>query len=46
MPPAVDGPRQVLNEALAAFEKIKVQAVESEQAGTVGQEASRLIAVQ
>ena len=46
VPPAVDGPRQVLNEALAAFEKIKVQAVESEQAGTVGQEASRLIAVQ
>ncbi len=46
VPPTVDGPREVLNEALAAFEEINVQSVESELAGTVGQEASRLIAVQ
>lgn len=46
VPPTVDGPRQVLNEALAAFETIKVKAVESERAGAVGQEASRLVKVQ
>ncbi len=46
VPPTVDGPREVLDEALAAFGEIEVRSVESEQAGTVGQEASRLIAVQ
>lgn len=44
VPPAFDGSRDALTEALAAFKKIDVQPVEYEQAESIGQQASKLIA--
>jgi hypothetical protein len=44
VPPEMGGPRQALDEALAAFESIKVRPVESDQANRVGEQARRLMA--
>jgi hypothetical protein len=44
IPPTIDGPRDALIEALAAFEKIKVRPIEFDHAKNIGQQASKLIA--
>jgi hypothetical protein len=43
VPPALDGPRTALDEALAAFKDNRVHPVESDQADSVGKEALRLV---
>ena len=43
VPPIVGGPHEVPNEALAAFKEIEVNPVESAQARSVGQQASKLV---
>ncbi len=45
VPPANGGPRETLDEALAAFEDINVQAMEADQANVVGLQASRLVGI-
>ena len=45
VPPAVDGPRETLDEALAAFSEIDVHPVEFDRADTVGRQASQLVGV-
>jgi hypothetical protein len=45
VPPSAEGPRRALEEALAAFGKIGVKAVETDRASDVALQASRLIGI-
>lgn len=45
VPPAVDHPREALDEALAAFTQINVHSVEADRANAVGRQALKLVGI-